>query len=188
MIDKNWGQYVGEESAKTWEDKLYSGFWDKYCSGVGLDIGYKGYLTREVRPILPTATGLTLDDYDGTNLPVPNESQDYIYSSHVLEHVNNRLEVIRDWFRALKSGGFVVCVVPHRDLYEKKLTLPSQFNEDHKIFYTTSSLLKEFEDALPINSYRVRHARENDGGHNYQDPPEVHGRWLYEIELVLQKL
>lgn len=185
---EEYAKTVGEESTKTFTTKFYSGFFQKYMSGQGLDIGYKGYLNRHVNPILPTAKGLTLDDYDGINLPFANQSQDYIYSSHVLEHISNRYEVIKDWFRVLKSGGFIICVVPSKLLYEKKEHLPSRFNEDHKIFFMPSNLLKEFEDALPINSYRVRHLRENDEGHNYMDPPEIHGRWLYEIELVLQKL
>lgn len=194
LCQQGYYKNVGEESRKTWLDKANNKghicFWQKYTKGRhgnGLDIGYKGYL-NDVVPILPTARGLTLDDYDGIHLPVPNNSQDYIYSSHVLEHIDNRKEVIKDWYRALKVGGFIICVVPHKHLYEKKESLPSRFNEDHKIFYTPSILIKEFEDALPTNSFRVRHLRDNDEGHHYDDPPEMHGRGLYEIEVVLEKI
>jgi SAM-dependent methyltransferase len=187
MINENWGLNVGQESRKTWANKNQNGFFAEYMFGNGLDIGYKGYL-ENVHPILPTAKGITLDDYDGIVLPFEDNSQDYVYSSHVLEHIDNRSAVIRDWLRVLKFGAYIICVVPHRDLYEKKLDKPSRFNEDHKVFFTPASLLKEFEDALPINSFRVRHMRDNDKGHFYTDPPEQHGRGQYEIELVLQKL
>jgi SAM-dependent methyltransferase len=197
FIDDNWFQLladgyhlnVGEESRKTWEYKARHRFFDKYMSGYGLDIGGTGYL-QDVKPILPNAEIIGLDylGYDGITLPFPNNSQDYIYSSHMLEYVDDRASIIKDWMRVLKFNGHIICVVPHRDLYEKKLEKPSRFNEDHRVFFTPASLLAEFEVALPINSFRVRHMQDNDKGHFYTDPPEIHSRGQYEIELVLQKL
>ena len=188
LIKAPWGNYVGEESSKTWYEKYHNGFFDKFMSGKGLDIGYKGYLERKVEPILPSAKGLTLEDYDGTNLPFPDNSQDFIYSSHVLEHISNRSEVIRDWFRVIKKGGFIVCVVPHKWLYERKENLPSHWNEDHKIFYEASNLCKEFEQAVPPNTFRIRHLLENDKNHIYNVPVEIHASGCYELEIVLEKL
>jgi SAM-dependent methyltransferase len=180
---------VGEESSKTYQDKLNNGFFEKYMFGKGAEIGFAGYISGTV-PILENCDGYDLNTvgYNGLHINVPDGYYDYLYSSHTLEHISDYKENIREWLRVVKSGGFIITVVPHRDLYEKKLTLPSRFNGDHKRFYTAASLLKEFEDSLPINSYRVRHLRENDEGHNYNDPPEKHGRHLYEIELVIQKL
>lgn len=184
----NWGENTGEETRKTWQSKCYN-FFPNYMNGNGLDIGYAGYL-KDVHPVLPTAIGIDLSypGYDGRTLPFPDESQDYVYSSHFLEHVSDYKNAIQEQFRVTKKHGFIVVVVPHRDLYEKKLTLPSRWNADHKRFYTASSLLKEIEDSLPINSYRIRHLLENDTGHDYTDGPDVHGRWNYEIEVVLEKL
>lgn len=145
---------VGEESKKTWLDKANNkgniSFWQKYTKGrhgTGLDIGYAGYLDNVV-PILPSATGIDLNtpNYNGRNLPFPDGSQDYVYSSHFLEHVSNYKQAIQEQFRVTKKGGFIIIVVPHRDLYEKSLTLPSRFNADHKRLYTASSLLKESFD------------------------------------------
>lgn len=183
----NWGHDVGEESRKTWYEKYHNGFFNKFMSGCGVDIGYKGYL-ENVNPILPTAIGLTLEDYDGVNLPFDTNSQSYVYSSHVLEHIENRAEVIKDWFRVLKPNGFVICTVPHQWLYERKESKPSKWNEDHKIFYTASNLCKEFEDALPVNSFRIRYLEENDKGHTYGVPVEIHANGCYEITIVLEKL
>lgn len=180
---------VGEESRKTYQNKLDTGFFTKYMSGCGLDIGYSGYLDNVV-PILESAVGVDTNypGYDGKTLPFPDNSQDYVYSSHCLEHITDHRTVIKDWFRVVKPGGFIVTIVPHRDLYEKRLCPPSRWNPDHKGFYIPSVLLKEFEESMPINSFRVRHLRDNDEGHIYTDGPEIHGRWLYEIELVVQKL
>lgn len=185
----SWGNDVGQESRKTWLQKTLNGFFDKFMSGNGLDIGFAGYIDG-VNPILPTAIGVDTNypGYDGRTLPFNDNSQDYVYNSHCLEHILDYKKAIQEWHRVTKTGGFIIIVVPHRDLYEKRLTLPSIFNGDHKRFYTSASLLKEVEDSLPINSYKIRHLRENDEGHVYSDPPEIHSRGLYEIELVLQKL
>lgn len=180
---------VGEESRKTYEDKLNNGFFNKYMSGVGLDIGFSGYL-KDVVPILESAIGVDTKypNYDGRTLPFPDQSQDYVYSSHVLEHIEDYKQAIREWFRVTKVGGHIVTVVPHRDLYEKKLKLPSLWNQDHKRYYTPSSLLKEFEDSLQINSYRVRLLEDGDKDFNYSVPVDQHSQGQYEITLVIQKL
>ena len=126
--------------------------------------------------------------YDGTALPFDTESQDYVFSSHTLEHIDNHHEVIREWFRVIKVGGHLVIIVPHQYLYEKKMNLPSKWNRDHKRFYTPSSLLIDIEESLDINSYRVVHLRDNDDGFDYNIPPEKHSGGCYEIELVIKKI
>src|SRR5215467_2030686 len=90
--------------------------------------------------------------------------------------------------RVLKSGGFIVCIVPHQFLYEKKTALPSIWNSDHKRFYTPASLLREFEEALVPNTYRIRHLCDSDDGYTYDIGPDVHSGGGYEIELVVQKI
>lgn len=188
-IDMLWGDNVGEESTKTWKDKITSGFFEKYMSGKGLDIGYSGY-KQNTHPILPEAIGVdtTYPGYDGKTLPFESGSLDYCYSSHCLEHISDYKNAIKEQFRVIKSGGYIIITVPHKYLYEKKETLPSRYNGDHKRFYTPASLLSEIEESLTPNTYRIRHLTDNDAGHNYSDPPEVHGRWLYEIECVIEKL
>ena len=180
---------VGTESRKTYLEKTINGFFNKYMPGHGCEIGYAGY-TPDVQPILEQCDGydLSTPGYDGKHIPVANEHYNWVYSSHALEHIEDYKQAINEWMRVIKPGGHIVTVVPHRDLYEKKLTPPSQFNGDHKRFYTSASLLKEFEDSLPINSYRVRHLRENDEGHDYTESNNKPGNWGYEIELVIQKL
>ncbi|MCB9072202.1 MAG: methyltransferase domain-containing protein [Bdellovibrionaceae bacterium] len=45
-------------------------------------------------------------------LPVEDGSLDYIFSSHVFEHLYNPLGHIEHWLHKLKSGGHVVAVIP----------------------------------------------------------------------------
>jgi FkbM family methyltransferase len=180
---------VQGEAGFSFKEKLYEGFFGKYMSGsVVIDIGFRGCYANSV-PILPHAIGVDVDypGYDGINLPFADGSVDTVYSSHMLEHVADYRVVIRDWYRVLKSGGFIVCIVPHQFLYEKKHELPSLWNSDHKRFYTPSSLLREFEESLDPNSYRIRHLRDNDQDYNYTRGPYAHASGRYEIELVIQK-
>jgi tetratricopeptide (TPR) repeat protein len=79
-------------------------------------------------------------------------------------------------------------VVPHQFLYEKRRSLPSSFNADHKRFYTPGLLLGEFEASLRPNTYRVRHLRDNDDNYTYEIGPGIHSGGGYEIELVVQKI
>ncbi len=180
---------VGTESQRTYEEKLNNGFFTKYMSGKGLDIGYAGY-TSNSQPILDSAIGIDVN-YPGYNnciLPFDTESMDYVYSSHCIEHIPTPLVAIQDWHRVLKIGGFIVIVVPHQFLYEKKANLPSRFNGDHKRFYTPGKLLNEVEAALKPNTYRVRLLEDGDQGFTYHTPPEKHSGGQYEITLVIEKI
>lgn len=49
---------------------------------------------------------------DASQIPAEDGSLDFIFSSHVLEHLANPLGHIEHWKRKLKSGGRVVAVVP----------------------------------------------------------------------------
>jgi SAM-dependent methyltransferase len=181
---------VKGEAARTFKEKLNNGFFANYMAGdVTIDIGFRGAYEDAV-PILPHAIGVDLDfpGYDGTRLPFPDESVDTVYSSHMLEHVVDYWAAIREWYRVLKFGGFIVCAVPHQFLYEKKTALPSFWNADHKRFYTPASLLHEFETALAPNTYRIRHLRDNDEDYTYRIGPEAHAGGGYEIELVVEKI
>jgi SAM-dependent methyltransferase len=180
---------VGTESSRSYEEKLRNGFFAKYMSGNGLEIGYRGY-TDGIVPILDSAIGIDTDypGYDGKTLPFETESQSYVYSSHCLEHIEDYMSTLREWYRVLKTAGFLVVVVPHQFLYEKKRFLPSNFNGDHKHFFTPATLMHCVEVSLPVNSYRVRLLEDNDKNYDYSLGPDKHAGGTYEITLVLQKI
>jgi SAM-dependent methyltransferase len=187
-IPEDWP--VKGEASRTFREKLRNGFFATYMAGeVTLDVGYRG-ASEDAVPIFPHAIGVDLDypGYDGKILPFPDESVDSVYSSHMLEHVTDFRTTIADWHRVVRPDGFIVCVVPHQFLYEKRRSLPSSWNADHKRFYTPASLLREFEMSLWPNTYRVRHLRDNDDGYSYGVGPEAHAGGGYEIELVIQKI
>jgi SAM-dependent methyltransferase len=181
---------VGFESRKSYADKIASGFFARYMSGPNvMEVGYRGYEEGNL-PIVPQAIGIDVGypGYEGATFPFADASFDAIYSSHCFEHIGDWLGVLRDWYRLLKIGGFLVIVVPHQLLFERKRSLPSPINPDHKRFYTPKSLLGEIETAFEENSYRVRHLVENDKGFDYSIMPYQGTDGCYEIELVVEKL
>lgn len=181
---------VGPEASKNYVKRQRERFFENYLSGENiLDIGFKGG-TPDAVPITESAIGIELDypGYDGKHLPFPNASQDAVFASHCLEHISDYRSVLSDWYRVLKIGGYLLIMVPHRDLYERKSALPSRFNPDHKRLYTPASLLAEIEEALPVAGFRVRSLKDLDDGFDYSIPPEHHASGSYEIELVLQKI
>jgi SAM-dependent methyltransferase len=180
---------LGPESFKSDLRRIHTHFYDIYMRGKGIDIGYKGN-PPVFEPVLPDTIGIDLDTpgYDGRRLPFPDQDLDYVYASHTLEHITDYKEAIREWYRVLKIGGYLIVAVPHQYLYEKSAILPSKFNEDHKRLYTPACLLFELEEALPPNSFRLRHCQDCDFGFDYTIPPEEHSGGDYQIECVIQKI
>lgn len=187
---------LAPECAKMHKDRIDSGFYHKYMSGIGIDIGYKGMeLSSENTPILPNATGIDLDTpgYDGINLPYPDKSLDFVFASHVLEHIEHPLFSLKEWFRVLKIGGYMILMVPHCYLYERSFKVAGAWEScrDHKCIYTPFRLLSEIEDVLEINSYRIVHMRDNDKNYNYDRETNIMPEFFkecFEIECVLQRI
>lgn len=187
----NPGNAALTESRHTYQKKIDTGFFSKYMDGeVVLDIGYKGSRPDAV-PVLKNAIGVDLDypGYNGIRLPFADASVDAVYSSHCLEHIANYTGAYLDWFRVLRVGGYVIVVVPHMYLYERKSHPPSRWNQDHKRFYTPARLLREVEETLPLDQYRVCHLCENwNERYDYRDKLDAHASGPYEIEMVLKKI
>lgn len=60
----------------------------------------------------------------GEELPFADESFDLIFSSCVLEHVNNKKKVINEMKRVLKKNGVVIAIVPN---FMERLYAPLHF-------------------------------------------------------------
>lgn len=183
----------GPETERSHEHRIRTHFYVDYMEGCGLDIGYRGeHGDENIIPVLKSAIGVDLDypGYDGVHLPFDDASQDYVYASHILEHIQdkNLKKTLREWYRVTRSGGHIIICVPHKDLYEKKPSPPSRWNLGHHRFYTPARLLTEIEDALPTpNSWRLRELYDNDRGYDYSLPDDVHANGCYEIVCVLEK-
>lgn len=70
----------------------------------------------------------------GDALPLASESQDFVISSHVLEHFTDPIGALSEWYRVLRSGGYVFMIVPHRDRTDdsgKERTTLADLTERH---------------------------------------------------------
>jgi SAM-dependent methyltransferase len=52
---------------------------------------------------------------DATNIPVPDDSTDFVLHSHVWEHLPNPLIALDEWVRITRPGGYLFVIVPKRD-------------------------------------------------------------------------
>ena len=181
---------VGTEARKSLERRIASGFLDRYLGGDRiLDIGYKGGDAAAV-PITERAIGVDMDypGYDGTRLPFADSSQNAVFASHCLEHIQDYRASLADWYRVVEPGGYLLIFVPNKYLYERRPAPPSAMNPDHKRFYTPATLLAEVEESLPVNGFRVRHHADNDYEYDYSQSIDGYPEGCYEIELVIQKI
>ena len=82
--------------------------------------------------------------------------------------------------------------LPHRVLYEKKKTLPSNFNPDHRNFFLIDK--DEIPDTIGIvpliertlNDFEIIYAKECSEGHTITDPA-IHSDGEFSIEVVIRK-
>lgn len=176
---------VGNESSKTYVARMSNGFMEKYLSGqhiLEIGPGPEAIVAQAI------AIGPGYPGYNGTVLPFNDQSQDAVYSSHCLEHVTDSAASLREWFRVLRVGGFLVITVPHYQLYEKKVEMPSRFSGEHKRFYHAGRLLMELYDNLPKGEWRLRHCLDNDQGFDYSLPVAQHSIGCYEVEVVVERI
>ena len=70
---------------------------------------------------------------------VNDASVDAIFSSHLLEHIEDTQAALTDWWRCLKVGGYLVLYLPHKDLYPNVGTPGA--NPDHKHDFVPEDIL-----------------------------------------------
>lgn len=49
----------------------------------------------------------------GDSLPVEDNSQDFVISSHVIEHFFDPIKALIEWYRVIKTGGYIFIIAPH---------------------------------------------------------------------------
>ena len=88
---------------------------------------------------------------DAKDLPVPDGSLDFIFGSHVFEHLSNPIGHLRNWRVKLSRGGKVICVVPDlngtKDSIQPRSTMKEWIEEDEQGIWA------------PILHHYMRHLR-----------------------------
>lgn len=105
----------------------------QFCKGNGVDVGCgqwpldgaQGYDLNALAH--DTSKWSKADD-----LRVPDESLDFVFSSHCLEHLENPVAVIENWKSKLKPGGVLFLYLPHPDM---EYWLPQNCRKHLHVFY-----------------------------------------------------
>lgn len=128
------------EQSKAVKRRFYDGaFHTRYFVGDGIDVGGKPDPLDQYIGIFPAMQSVrTWDIKDGNGQflsGIPDNSYDFLVSSHSLEHMVDVRETLKNWIRVVKPEGFLIITVPDEDLYELE-NWPSKFNADHKWTFT----------------------------------------------------
>ncbi len=111
MVELTYYDGTPKQPCPMWSAEVASVF--PYCTGNGIDPGAG---TRTVRD--DTLRVDCFADYepdcvaDATRLPFPDATFDYVFNSHLLEHLPDPRAAIREWLRLLKPGGHLAMVIP----------------------------------------------------------------------------
>lgn len=138
-----------------------------YTRGRGLDIGCGGYKAY------PHFIGVDNGHHWGTDgvdvvteaddLSVfSDESMDFVFSSHLLEHMRDPSKALAEWWRTIKVGGYLVLYLPHKALYPN-VGQPGA-NPDHK----SDFLPEDIHELMPTGfDLLVQEVRDTDHGPGY---------------------
>lgn len=170
--------------------------YDAYFTGHGIDIGCgPDPLDVSVFTLIKTLKKYdTLQGDANTCENLADNSFDFVYSSHCLEHMHNVHVALKNWIRICKLNGFVVFAVPHEVYYEKN-QWPSPFNNDHKFSFRLEpytvmpksiwmqELLSEFTNIKVINCSLL--LINFDAARFWND--QTLGETVCQIEVILKK-
>jgi SAM-dependent methyltransferase len=65
---------------------------------------------------------------------IPSGKYDFIFSSHVIEHIANPIKALFEWIRVLKDEGVLVLIIPHKAGtfdHNRDITLLSHLIDDY---------------------------------------------------------
>lgn len=114
----------------------------KYCNGYGADVGFGGDKIKK------DAVGIDLPipyafagkdkvdipcDLSKEKIPVPDNTYDYVYSSHLIEDFEDTASVLKELVRILKPGGNLILVFPDQIEYEIYCSIKKEQPNPHHI-------------------------------------------------------
>jgi len=168
-LRKQYGLYLlAKKTAEPAHTFPESALAHKYCVGKGLEIGGAahnpfGLNTMNVdftdsmgtefkkEEIRRCGSAMKVDIIaHGDNIPLPDGSQDFVVSSHVLEHFPNPIKALLEWDRLIRPDGIIFMIVPHRERTFDK----------HKARTSLQHLIEDF-----LNNNKAFH--KNPTGHDH---------------------
>lgn len=137
-----------------------------YCTGYGCDIGFGGDKVKKENCIgidLPQPYAFTGNDpvdipcnVMEEPIPVPDNTFDYVYSSHLIEDFEDTGKALREFIRILKPGGNLILVFPDQPAYEAYCRSSGQPLNTHHIHQDMGlSFMKNVMNQLQGVNYDV---------------------------------
>ena len=133
--------YVPEASKIRWDTVPYT-------RGLGYDIGCGsekvwphaiGIDNRKDTAMFGIQMNPDLTVPDACELKLLASSQaDWVFSSHLLEHIEDHGKALKEWWRVLKDGGYLILYLPHKNLYPN--IGQDGANPDHKHDFLPSDI------------------------------------------------
>ena len=126
----------------------------KICIGNGIDVGCAD------RPINDEVDTLDLNPlynpkFVGNieNMPIEDNTYDFLIASHILEHVDNTIDTLKEFKRVIKVGGSVGIMVPHGE-YVDHVDLGDS-SMGHRMLFSEKTLEKYMQH-VGFNSIEVK--------------------------------
>lgn len=84
------------------------------------------------------------------------QSMDFVFSSHLLEHIEDTKAALKEWWRVIKTGGYLCLYLPHKDFYPN--VGEEGANPDHKHDFTPQDIIEAMKEVgfwdLGVNEER----------------------------------
>jgi len=73
-----------------------------------------------------------------------SNSMDFVFSSHLLEHIKDYKSALKEWMRVIKVGGYLILYLPDEDEYPKCGEVGA--NPDHKWNVNYDKVIEAMEE------------------------------------------
>lgn len=79
---------------------------------------------------------------------IASQSLDFVYSSHTLEHMQDTEKTLKEWWRVVKQGGYLVMYLPHKNFYPNIGEIGA--NTDHKHDFLPEDVIEKMPDGWDL--------------------------------------
>lgn len=157
-----------------------------YTRGRGLDLGcgpvkpfphFIGVDSNKDLHLFGVNAGARNLTGDCDKLPLfGDEKMDFVFSSHLLEHIPDFEEALAEWWRVIKPGGHLCLYLPHKELYPNIGTPGS--NPDHQHDFMPDDIIAAMKRIAPaFDLVRNEDRNEADEYSFFQVYKKLPGKW-----------